>query len=826
MESSSQASDSGEKVNSVEEKPVNPMEVFSKQLEDIINTFGSASSLLEEKISSLEKDEENLEEETTDANKVVSSNPETEQTASGLLEGLSKEASPLLQSLKTLMSPEEKVEMVLSKYGELLKEQKSEQVQLKMLQKRQGLLVKQRDHLQLEHSRGILARSRLEILCRDLYEHTKTLKEEMLLKCQEDERKRAEIHSQFQCTVLDIQAQIEQHSNCNNKLSQENSDLASKLNSILHKYERREETLEKIFRQRDLQQELSDAKLEEANLRLKEAEEKHRREKEYLLKEAIDKTKKCFTMKEQELQMKKQLVLYSQKFDEFQATLAKSNDVYAVFKQDMENMTKKMAKLEKEGNMWKIRFENCNKALTEMINERSEKGKEMALFTVKIDKLQTLCRALQEERKILYDKIKEIRLQATSASASIADITEEEIPELAQLSVLEPERNPALTAEMEKLWKEQARLKEFADLLMASTSKDMDSSNSDEELSEPKQTAQLTPLVPVPSKAVQSNQQEEEPTKSEPPKEEPPKAEQPKVEPPKEEPPKAEPPKEDPPKAEPPKEEPPKVEPPKAEPPKAEPPKEEPPKVEPPKAEPPKAEPPNVEPPKAEPPNVEPPKAEPPKAEPPKEEPPKAEPPKEEPPKAEPPKEEPPKAEPPKEEPPKAEPPKKEPPKAEPPKEEPPKAEPPKVKLPKAEPPNAESHKEKFAKVPKKNVAKVEPIQQNTHPQKSNKPNSVEQKEPQPKEVKTVRAQAEAPQVNSSKNEHHPEQDPKTESTKEALVAEAEPIKSEPPEASTAGAAKPQNCKCSESKASANKAHSKKPSSSKKKAAAKATKKS
>lgn len=33
-----------------------------------------------------------------------------------------------------------------------------------------------------------------------------------------------------------------------------------------------------------------------------------------------------------------QLVLYSQKFDEFQATLAKSNEVYAVFKQEMEKV--------------------------------------------------------------------------------------------------------------------------------------------------------------------------------------------------------------------------------------------------------------------------------------------------------------------------------------------------------------------------------------------------------------------------------------------------------------------------------------------------------
>lgn len=42
------------------------------------------------------------------------------------------------------------------------------------------------------------------------------------------------------------------------------------------------QSLEKIFKQKDLQQQLSDAKLEEANLRLKDAEEKHKREKEYV----------------------------------------------------------------------------------------------------------------------------------------------------------------------------------------------------------------------------------------------------------------------------------------------------------------------------------------------------------------------------------------------------------------------------------------------------------------------------------------------------------------------------------------------------------------
>ncbi|KAI5094364.1 beta-taxilin isoform X1 [Silurus meridionalis] len=857
------STDATDQVRGLEEKPVDPMEVFSRQLEDIINTYGSACSLMEEKIAMLEKDEERLDEankaKDLAVNPGVNGSPETEQMFGVLLEELGKDASP-----------EEKLETVLRKYAELLKEQMSMQDLLKLLQEKQGVLVKQRDQLQIEHSQGILARSRLESLCRELHKHNMTLKEEMLHKCQEDEKKRAEITSHFQTTVVDIQAQIEQHSNRNNKLCHENNELANKLTSIIQQYEKREESLEKLFKQKSLQQQLSDTKLEEANLALKEAGEKHMREKEYLLKDAIEKTKKCFTLKEQELQMKKQLlshaaewklqvkelkeqntvmqaqlVLYSQKFDEFQTTLAKSNEVYVAFKQEMEKMSKKMKKLEKESNVWKIRFESCNKALTDMIEERSEKGKELEMFTVKIDKLETLCRALQEERKVLYEKIKDIRLQTISASEAVAIIVEEEIPELNQLTISETERNPALTSEMEKLWKEQARLEEFAASLIASTSDDMEGSDSEEEPSEP---AHPIPVVPVPNKTstvnlteergvdedrkevhkevvqLEANQQEkkqpiEKASKAEPPKAEPPKAEPPKVEPPKAESPKAQPSKEEPPEAEPPKAEPPKVEPSKVESsevkPNVEPPKVEPPKVEPPKAESPKAEPPKAESPKEKSPKVEPPKVEPSKAEPPKVEPSKAETFKVDPPKAETSKAESPKAEPPKVEPPKVEPSKAEQsqvkPKIEPPKEEPPnaelsKAEPPKVEPSIAEPIKAESQKaeptrkqqakqetpkkqqskaepskEVLTKGPSKKAARPEGNKQHTPKQKPNRPNSVEIKEPKSKEVKPPTVPAQAPEEPSHKNELHPEQEPMTDSGKESQSIQVESPDTEPP---------------------------------------------
>lgn len=57
-----------------------------------------------------------------------------------------------------------------------LDEHRTEQRKLKLLQKKQAQIQKEKDQLQGEHSRAILARSKLESLCRELQRHNKTLK--------------------------------------------------------------------------------------------------------------------------------------------------------------------------------------------------------------------------------------------------------------------------------------------------------------------------------------------------------------------------------------------------------------------------------------------------------------------------------------------------------------------------------------------------------------------------------------------------------------------------------------------------------------------------
>lgn len=64
-----------------------------------------------------------------------------------------------------------------------LEEHRAEQKKLKYLQKRQAQIIKEKDQLQSEHSRAILARSKLESLCRELQRHNKTLKVRLISVC-------------------------------------------------------------------------------------------------------------------------------------------------------------------------------------------------------------------------------------------------------------------------------------------------------------------------------------------------------------------------------------------------------------------------------------------------------------------------------------------------------------------------------------------------------------------------------------------------------------------------------------------------------------------
>uniref|UniRef100_A0A8C2ZHE8 Taxilin alpha n=1 Tax=Cyclopterus lumpus TaxID=8103 RepID=A0A8C2ZHE8_CYCLU len=324
------------------------------------------------------------------------------------VKGLGKEITLLMQTLNTLSTPEEKLGGLCKKYAELLEEHRNTQKQMRSLQKKQNQVVQEKDNLRNEHSKALLARSKLESLCRELQRHNRTLKEEGMQRTRLEEEKRKEVTSHFQVTLNDIQAQMEQHNERNASLRQENTELAEKLKKLYEQYKLREEHIDKVVKHKDLQQQLVDAKLQQAQELLKESEERHDREKHFLLKEAVESQRMCELMKQQEVHLKQQLSLYTEKFEEFQTTLSKSNEVFTTFKQEMEKMTKKIKKLEKETAMYRSRWESSNKALLEMSEEKSARDHEFEALQGKVQRLEKLRRALKVERNELNKKVQNL----------------------------------------------------------------------------------------------------------------------------------------------------------------------------------------------------------------------------------------------------------------------------------------------------------------------------------------------------------------------------------------------------------------------------------
>lgn len=393
-------------------------EELSRQLEDILSTYcresmsddgtGPNGQSHSPEFNGLTNEGEDNKPEDRKGNRGEAGKEQKKSQEKKKVKGLGKEITLLMQTLNTLSTPEEKLAGLCKKYAELLEEHRNTQKQMKVLQKKQSQLVQEKDNLRNEHSKAILARSKLESLCRELQRHNRTLKEEGIKRTRLEEEKRKEVTSHFQVTLFDIQTQMEQHDERNASLRQENSELADKLKKLYEQYKLREEHIDKVVKHKDLQQQLVDAKLHQAQQLLKDCEERHEREKDFLLKEAMESQRMCELMKQQEVHLKQQLSLYTEKFEEFQTTLSKSNEVFTTFKQEMEKMTKKIKKLEKETAMYRSRWESSNKALLEMAEEKSVQDRDFEALQGKVQRLDKLRRALKVERNELNKKVQNL----------------------------------------------------------------------------------------------------------------------------------------------------------------------------------------------------------------------------------------------------------------------------------------------------------------------------------------------------------------------------------------------------------------------------------
>lgn len=107
--------------------------------------------------------------------------------------------------------------------------------------------------------------------------------DESLLKIREEEEKRKEVSAKFQATLNEITTLMQQNNDKNLKLRDDNIDMNAKLKNVCEQYELREQQVEKISKQMQLEAQLADAKLAKAKMEMAAEREIMLREKQQIL---------------------------------------------------------------------------------------------------------------------------------------------------------------------------------------------------------------------------------------------------------------------------------------------------------------------------------------------------------------------------------------------------------------------------------------------------------------------------------------------------------------------------------------------------------------
>ncbi|XP_014103337.3 gamma-taxilin [Bactrocera oleae] len=308
-------------------------------------------------------------------------------------------------------TPDEKFAILLRKHVESERASRKLRQEMKVQEKQLETVLREKENLQREYNKSVLMRDKLQEVCREQQKLIKSVKNESIQKIREEEERRKESQSKFQTSLNEITQSLTKNNEENLKLRDHNLEMTKKLKMLAEQYHMREQQLEKLNEQVQLESQLHQAKLNKVQVEAAMEKEILLKEKQIALEKFVHSQKLLKELTEREAALKEQLTLYTAKYDDFQSSLQKSNDIFATYKVELERMAKNTRKLEKETLEWKSKWEKSNAILIELATEKKERDEHAARCSKQVDQLQKLLRALQNERSHLYKVLRDNNIE-------------------------------------------------------------------------------------------------------------------------------------------------------------------------------------------------------------------------------------------------------------------------------------------------------------------------------------------------------------------------------------------------------------------------------
>ncbi|KAJ5632386.1 hypothetical protein N7490_008725 [Penicillium lividum] len=329
------------------------------------------SKLLAAKISQLEQDAVGEKEQEAEIEREVK-----------------KATRDLNQLLNTMESPMTRLEAVSKKYTELLADMKKLDRDYAKSKKRSDQLQKDQEKSKSEFSKTITMKDKLEKLCRELTKENKKVKDENKKLDDTEKKARLIVNERLDSLLYDIQDVMAAKGNPRNEKVDVDLDdaLRVKLKTISEQFDTRELHYKGLLRSKDSEIQSLTAKFEE---------QRRSADNESVRGRALSAQVSTFSHTEAEL--RSQLNIYVEKFKQVEDTLNNSNELFLTFRKEMEEMSKKTKRLEKENHTLNRKHEQTNRNILEMAEERTRNQEELERWRRKCQHLEALCRRMQAQ---------------------------------------------------------------------------------------------------------------------------------------------------------------------------------------------------------------------------------------------------------------------------------------------------------------------------------------------------------------------------------------------------------------------------------------------
>ncbi|CAB3408229.1 unnamed protein product [Caenorhabditis bovis] len=318
--------------------------------------------------------------------------------------GKSLDEETILKSLQG-QSDEQKIKNLVAKLIESDKrvsELREKATKVEKLSKLNDNLEKKLDKVNQVLVRTEEAKGKMEELCRGLQKLNQQIREESAAKVKKLETERREAVEQLKTTLKVIEKSMSAGKEKSDLLAEDNRKLAEKFTELGKQYEERVQVVEQQYEKKekyweeysktkDIEIKLLKAKLEASSINMQKLD----LEKQELTKHVIEETARVGGALETEKMLKEQVKQYADKYAELTSCLSKSNTAFDKFRKEIDRVNANCRKVEADVGLWKKKYDEANQKVLVLTMTNKEYTEKMAIQDKKIEKLESLCRALR-----------------------------------------------------------------------------------------------------------------------------------------------------------------------------------------------------------------------------------------------------------------------------------------------------------------------------------------------------------------------------------------------------------------------------------------------